>query len=478
MRKNLVFYTILLTILLIGHKQTLSQIYAPDRDWAGATQYAATSIQDSIFVFYQGNEAWLQAKFSDDSPATYQWYRYNPEVSPTDNRFVPLTGETGSTLLSASPGGYRVKVHNGLIDSVEYYVAWVMIDDVKLNTLTLNSNMCNSLGLYLSTSPNFYDINSQFAYFDISSSAHHERVALPGNSYFTNHVFESLNPSLEVPTIVPGLPFIDVEFVNEQNGKTYGPLLDAAYRLTVASPFGRGDMVVETDEISAIATKVGLDLFFNTSFDNLPNWEIQNDDLPRSEALLEMQLISTAENADSLFWNIINDEYLVLKKKADSIAWRDQSRVDERIESYPPKKFFVPGVFGVEHVSKKISAEAICFDTLLRQVVVDTSYINPSSIPNVFSPNGDGVNDFFILKEMETAVTSIKTFHITILNRWGKKVYEFSGNPREWEGWNGKINGKGSDATEGVYFYIIDATGWDNRRYRDEGYKGYLHLYR
>lgn len=480
MRKSLITSFIVLLIVVLNSGSASSQIYAPDRDWAGQTKYSIGS-QDSIYVFFVDNELTLRAQYSDSSASSYQWYKYDSNVNPTADRFQPMAGQTDSILLNVAPGGYRVEVNRISDDSKEFYAVWVMIDNIQLTSLQLSSNTCKTLKLYLSTSPNIYDINSQFTYFDISTTAHHEKVALPLKGYFSNHLFESLNPDVVANPIADGIPFIYVEFENEQNSKTYGPLFDAAYRLTVTNPFGRGDMIVESEEIQAIATKVGLDIFFNTSTDNLPTWEKQDKDLPNGEALLEMKLESTAENADSLFWNIINDERLV-KKGGDSIAWRDKSIFDDRIESFPPKKYMVPGVFGVEHVSKRTTAYAVCMDTILRVVEVDTSFIKPESIPNVFTPNHDEENDFFILKNIidnkDPSVKSIKSFRITILTRWGNKVYEFSGNPKEWEGWNGKINGDGKEAGEGVYYYVIEAVGWDGRRYKGGVYKGFLHLYR
>lgn len=80
------------------------------------------------------------------------------------------------------------------------------------------------------------------------------------------------------------------------------------------------------------------------------------------------------------------------------------------------------------------------------QVTVMTSLLD---IPNVFTPNGDGLND-----EFRVAYRSIVDYHIYIVNRWGRKVYE-SNDPAI--GWNGKINGK--DAPQGTYYYVIRATG-------------------
>jgi gliding motility-associated-like protein len=209
----------------------------------------------------------------------------------------------------------------------------------------------------------------------------------------------------------------------------------------------------------------------------LPDWQKQTDDFPSAEALLEIKLESTAENADSIFWNIINDE-IFFQKGADSILWQDSSLFSISVEAFPPKKKMYPGIYQIEHISKKWTNGVLCKDTLLKTIEVDTSFINPASIPNVFSPNGDGTNDFFLIKDVETSIVSIREFRISIMSRWGKVVYVYTGEPKTWEGWNGKIDGTKGDAAEGVYFFVIEAVGWDGRRYRDGAYKGFLHLYR
>jgi gliding motility-associated-like protein len=76
-------------------------------------------------------------------------------------------------------------------------------------------------------------------------------------------------------------------------------------------------------------------------------------------------------------------------------------------------------------------------------------------IPNVFTPNGDGVNDRY-LEDMDLK-------NIIILNRWGQVMYEGT------DGWDGRINGV--EATPGTYFYIITTL-------IDEVYKGALTLLR
>lgn len=72
---------------------------------------------------------------------------------------------------------------------------------------------------------------------------------------------------------------------------------------------------------------------------------------------------------------------------------------------------------------------------------------------NIFSPNGDGINDVFFLTYSEGNVI-INNFQI--FDRWGSMVFSSqNGIPNDMSfGWNGKI--KGVDASEGVYQFIMD----------------------
>jgi len=72
-------------------------------------------------------------------------------------------------------------------------------------------------------------------------------------------------------------------------------------------------------------------------------------------------------------------------------------------------------------------------------------------VPNVFTPNGDGLND-----EFRVQYRSLVEFHCWVYNRWGKLVYEWT-DPAK--GWDGTINGR--PAAEGAYFYVIRARGSD-----------------
>ncbi len=69
---------------------------------------------------------------------------------------------------------------------------------------------------------------------------------------------------------------------------------------------------------------------------------------------------------------------------------------------------------------------------------------------NAFSPNGDGINDVFLVSG-----TYLDQFEMRIYNRWGEKIYT-SNQPDQ--GWDGRVD-NGVSAQEGVYMYVVSGTG-------------------
>lgn len=70
-------------------------------------------------------------------------------------------------------------------------------------------------------------------------------------------------------------------------------------------------------------------------------------------------------------------------------------------------------------------------------------------IPDAFTPNGDGINDYFCVKG-----EGIQNFTLRIFNRWGEEVFE-SYNPKQQ--WDGTYQGK--PAASGTYVYHFLAAG-------------------
>lgn len=81
--------------------------------------------------------------------------------------------------------------------------------------------------------------------------------------------------------------------------------------------------------------------------------------------------------------------------------------------------------------------------------------------PNAFSPNGDGINDYYNVYN----VKSIVSFSAAIYNRWGQQIYSWGIDQIGCEdcGWDGTYKGK--DVKAGVYYVVIDAKGADGIKY-------------
>ncbi len=105
-----------------------------------------------------------------------------------------------------------------------------------------------------------------------------------------------------------------------------------------------------------------------------------------------------------------------------------------------------------------------CVDSTVRHVFVDPEFF--FYIPNAFTPNGDGKNDFF--GPVGTYFNE-ETFSMNIYNRWGELVYTTTDY---FQPWNGRYNG--DICQEGSYAYIIIVRDLLNIKHE---YKGYVILY-
>lgn len=152
---------------------------------------------------------------------------------------------------------------------------------------------------------------------------------------------------------------------------------------------------------------------------------------------LVVDFIDTSFNAVSYYWDFGNGDTSVLA-------------------SPPSMTYDTGGVYTISLVITDISG---CTDTALYEIFV----IGEGTIilPNIFTPNGDGVNDLFRVR-----AEFIEDFDITIFNRWGNLIaqYQFLKT-----GWDGRTQA-GLEAPDGVYYYIITARGYDGEEFELSGH--------
>lgn len=73
-----------------------------------------------------------------------------------------------------------------------------------------------------------------------------------------------------------------------------------------------------------------------------------------------------------------------------------------------------------------------CSDTVVKTVLVESDF--SLYVPNVFTPNEDGLNEVFLPR-----MRGVRVYELSIFNRWGQMIYQT--NTQE-EGWNGDCKGE------------------------------------
>jgi len=101
-----------------------------------------------------------------------------------------------------------------------------------------------------------------------------------------------------------------------------------------------------------------------------------------------------------------------------------------------------------------------CKDTITKLVDIGPNYT--FYIPNAFTPNDDGVNDYFTGKGI-----GIKTYKMWIFDRWGEMVCYTEDIAK---GWNGTIKGNHIDVKMDIYQYKVIISDVNNKQHEYVGH--------
>lgn len=225
------------------------------------------------------------------------------------------------------------------------------------------------------------------------------------------------------------------ETVSLNNIIVKAPLTNTSFTLMgdqYASGLGITPYSITSDSYNAVSVKCKL-----TSITTLRD-EVNEADRPKvatqleGSAPLDLQFLSNATDAVKHYSWVIRKvntkDSLVRNDKDQRYSFTEQGRYVVRV--------------------KVSDNENFCSDTASVFITVNESAIQ---VPNVFTPNGDGIND-----EFRIAYKSITRFHCWVYNRWGRDVFDWT-DPQK--GWDGTIGS--SKASPGPYFYVIEAYGSD-----------------
>ena len=124
----------------------------------------------------------------------------------------------------------------------------------------------------------------------------------------------------------------------------------------------------------------------------------------------------------------------------------------------PRRVINMKGVYSVE-VSNGCETEFFEFDIDLNECNCELT------APNVFTPNGDGVNETFEIN----GTSDIARYNLKIFNRNGKMVFQSDDLNKSWDG-----TFNGSKVSTGVYFWAADIMCIQGNLIVDDSFKGYV----
>ena len=427
-----------LTCILLAPKKGFAQITS-DADAVVPTEYSSGP-QDKIHVFCgQKDEknASLTASSANGESGSFEWQKYNVQTGIFDFFRSDLTGTSTSTISNLEDGCYRVKITT--ISGETTYTAWAF-NNYIVATAEIPESDCNSFTLKGAFE------TPQLIYTDLPT----------GNPL-------ELSKDIQVSWL-DGTVVISKVITY----KNYSPpTKNTDYTLEVTDRFtcvGRANV-----QYISIVTKA--------SFTYVLEGQEKKSDPNKTEAPLTVTFTNTSENGDlgKYEWFFFKDLQKI-KEEIKAGTFKDSIMAVVYNDS-PVYTFEETGTYMVELVSKKVSEPTTCTDTFYMKdyIVVDSSFIEA---PNVFTPNGDGLNDKYAIKFF-----SMKTVKVTIVNRWGKVVHTWESNNVQGfynsaesipqSVWDGKIGGK--FATPGVYYYVVEGIGRDGTRRKANGF---FHLFR
>ncbi|MCG3166324.1 MAG: hypothetical protein POELPBGB_02102 [Bacteroidia bacterium] len=144
-------------------------------------------------------------------------------------------------------------------------------------------------------------------------------------------------------------------------------------------------------------------------------------------------------NPDDVF---INDLISFHDSSTNTVSWFWD--FNDGVNSVNQNPYHTYSDLGTYNVMMVATSPDGCLDTAYKTINVVEGLI----VPNVFTPNGDGYNDVFKIRN-----SAVSEFTFRVFNRWGTQIYETTAPEIAWDG----KTTAGSAAPAGTYFYTLDA---------------------
>ena len=433
--------------LLLSINSVNAQISSPGSDYTDSTHYIDISHQNhKIFVYYSSlRENELGSLYAEGPLSvnyTFEWSKFD-SLSMNWQALPSESGVTFSELSLLDEGGYSVRVYDGAAFDSTYY-AWVFINNLEVSVLSdaedklvFGKYFCGVIKLdgAIQIDP--------FVYFD---PVNNDRIIYSNGFSFR---WTTDNPEFSIKPDNVGLDSKSVE---------NPPAKDMWIILTATDSTG----MIDVDSVFSESVEVKSE-FTMEFFDKIETKDyIDSPNPTEDDAPLKIRFTNTSLNGYNFEWiftDTSNANYTVI-----------ESEFTENIDYQPEFNYKFPDYYYPALVA---ISEGPCYDTLK---LTEPIMVLPSELeaPNVFSPEGLEKNRYF-----KVTFQSIKEFHLRIYSRTGNLVYKTDVvDMYSWDGWDGNIMNSSRPAPEGTYYYIIEATGYDQVMYNHGPYRGFVYLFR
>lgn len=438
----------------------IAQIYSPDSHYGDTVKYSPYT--DSLFVFNEPHygdkiSITLAAQSPDSTDGwTFNWAKYDT-IALDYTSFFSSTGISSETDTITTSAGYRLIISKGVVSDTSR--VWVIFNDYRAeitskdenNNLPIDYRQCNTTS------------------FDTKAPENNLRYYIPG-----------MDTSVEVNTdyIVTWekdpeggtLPAARFGYITTGNP----PYDDAWYILHVRdSRFG----LIRTDSVYYISIRSKAEM--DTMTVPLYNSNYYPENYSKYYGEEYYKLLGDEFPAPSKFRFFDNGSKNTARFELDFGDNSPDTTFYEATDTIL-HEYLYPGTYSAE--LRTYSAEPNnCEDSAYMEILI-ANPIDSLVFPNVFTPNCDEKNDYFRINDV-----SIYDIDIIIYNRYGRKVHEYSGYLRDWPGWDGHIMGSKRQASEGIYYYVvnmvfayehIDNDGITVKNYSKNQKTGFVYLFR